>query len=479
MKAQKQAPSHTVILEKLFNDIFQAPDLKKEVLDYVQPGILQIHQMMETPSFLSAVGFEEKRQIENLLYRDLPNIVSDYTSLDVAYRNEKLLKNNLTHRENLMESLRFVLAKMNDLKNSAFTSQDTKANTIPQILEAKYGQVQTQIEPLKTGYNWNDLKASLPQKHLEQSGFIKKPAMLDEASDQQKVTLVDGKVQYRAKNLRASVLMRCKNLQNKYHKLMQNYKFLCFKYRLRQKWKMMLITTTIGSGFVVGIYQGMEMKHAKATFASVIHEMDSADNFFMKSRDAGMAQLVKMGNPNSLYYENNLKVNVDGMQVTARLSKVNRWTCEAMHNYLNEASLNQGYYMINGQKISSAVTDRDQYASDKHACNKIFDNEVSIQADMRTYEERQADHVKQAMMNAHQNDVDAVKNAQEKLTEAQINQVRLMREYQARQYQYQAYRQQSYHPTMPTPTYHGASSAGSYLGARYGSYSSSAGYRGY
>lgn len=470
MNAQKQLNNSVATLEKLFNDIFQAPDLKKEVLDYIQPGILEAHQMLGTTSFLSALGFEEKRQMENLLYRDLPNIVNDYTSLDLTYRNEKVLKNNLTHRENLMESLRFILAKMTDLKNSAFSNQDTKANTIPQILEAKYGQVETQIEPLKTAYSWNSLKTTLPQKHLEQSGFIKKPVILDEAMDQQKVKLVDGKIHYRARNLRASVMMQAKRLQKHYQKMMQNYKFICFKYRLRQKWKGIAITTFIASAFAVGITQGMEMKHAKATFANVIHEMNSADDFFITSGDAGLAQLVKMGNPNSLYYENNLKVSIDGKQVTARLSRLNRWTCEAMHHYLDEATLNQGYYMINAQKVSSGVTDRDQYAVDSRACSKIFDNEISIDADMRTYEERRADQVRQNLTNTHQHAQDAVKNAEERLSEAQIKQVRMMREYQARQYEYQAeyqaYRRESYHPTM--------SGAGSY--SSYRPYSSGVGY---
>jgi hypothetical protein len=436
--------NHTAILEKLFNDIFHAPDLKKDILDYIQPEVLQAHELLNRHNVNNNVNtqdktsslsleFEEHRQMENLLYRDLPNLVSDYISLDLSYRNEKKLKNNETHRQTLMQNLQFIVAKLNDLKESVFAGHDTKANTANQILEAKYGSLQTEVEPIESdSYNWSELKASLPQHYLEKTGFIqkaKKDSQLVHAdthtnTEQQKVTLVDGKIQYRAKNLKVAARMWLGNAKKTIRTKMthQTVKKIKTKLVFPGIPAMMIIGSV--SLFSMVVYDNATLASAKSTLSDVISAMNRHDT--EHSRDEAMKILQKMTNEQSLYYHKNLTVSFAGKTVTATLSDINQSTCETLHDYLDGATIMTGGYALNNAHIDSFVQDKDQYAHDTRLCH-AGSNSITVSEDMRTFNEQleqmQQLAEKEALMQSqikHQSVSNDARNMQKEITNSLI-----------------------------------------------------------
>lgn len=391
--------NHIQILEKLFNDVFHAPDLKKEILDYIQPDVIKAHQLIhhENHSGLIAQAFEEKRQLENLLYRDLPNLVSDYVSLDLAYRNEKKLKNQQTHRQTLMENLQFIVAKLADLQESVFAGHDTKANSANQILEAKYGQVQSEVEPVKSNYDWDRLKQSMLSKNLEKiySDSSVKDIQDRSIESQQKITLIDNEVQYRAKNGFVAITLRYHVLKEKFQnktglKTPADWK----RFRKTIKSKLffpgvpisMVLVSALGIGHMM--YQEVQEHNVKATLSDVISSMNA--NTTVNARDEAMKILQKMSNPDSLYYHKNLGIVFEGKKVTATISNISQSVCENIHGYLDSGTIMTNGYSLNGVHINSIVSDKDQYAHDEALCH-TGSNTIALSEDMTTINERIAE----------------------------------------------------------------------------------------
>lgn len=393
--------NHVQILEKLFNDVLHAPDLKKEILDYIQPDVLKAHQLIhnnhnENHAHGMTQTFEEKRQLENLLYRDLPNLVSDYVSLDLTYRNEKKLKNQQTHRQSLIENLQFIVAKLTDLQDSMFAGHDTKANSANQILEAKYGQPQTQVQPLKSHYDWDTLKKSLLSKNVEKAyshySFLNKGIKDDNFHSQQKIALINDQVQYRAKNRLIALALKyhtIKDCMKNKTGLKTDKDWQLFRQQIKKKLFFPGIPVAMVTLSLLSIIwisnQAAQTVNTKTTLSDVISSMNTTTT--VNARDEAMNILHKMTNPDSLYYHKNLTVAFEGKKVTATLGKMGKSVCEDMHTYLDTGAIMTDGYVLNGVHVNSLVNDKDQYAHDAALCH-TGNNTIVLSEDMTTTGER-------------------------------------------------------------------------------------------
>lgn len=196
-------------IENLLNDIYAQPDLKGGVFSYLQPHILKAYGLLKRDQLSIQTGrttevlftdIDKKIDMENILYRDLPEIIDVYSKMPLEYRNEHRLKNGKTHRQLLLDNLEILTHKLQALETSVYEGFDQKMSVKNRVFTEKYKEANfltngaLEYEPITQSddYRWK----KPVETALLNRDFIKE----EKNSDNQRIVLTEGVIEYKVKD---------------------------------------------------------------------------------------------------------------------------------------------------------------------------------------------------------------------------------------------------------------------------------------
>lgn len=140
MLSQKETTQPSV--EGVLNLIYTMPDLKDDVLGYLTPVLIKAYGLVkrdsEAPENARMFEHEDSRQMENILFHDLPELIDLYAQMPIGYRNEKNLKNGQTHRDVLINNLKLLVKSIQGLESRSFANVDKDMSVKGKIYQEKY-----------------------------------------------------------------------------------------------------------------------------------------------------------------------------------------------------------------------------------------------------------------------------------------------------------------------------------------------------
>lgn len=238
-------------IENLLNQIYDQIDLKQDIFDYVQPFILNAYALLRNDEVAKEQGninsilfkdIEQKLAVENILYRDLPGIVDIYIKMPLEYRNEKLVKNNKTHRQLLIDNIEILCKKLKSVEHDAYSQFDQSMRVSSRLIRERYEdnnfvqlsesalELETQDSALSSpsnnlqdNFNWQSVKSTLPKLFMKDQMT---PALAD---DNKKIVLNDSNIEYKVKDKHRHFM---NGVYDAYSKFVKNIKPLLSKKRV-------------------------------------------------------------------------------------------------------------------------------------------------------------------------------------------------------------------------------------------------------
>lgn len=192
-------------VETLLNDIYEMPDLKEDVFSYINPYILKASVLLNRTRRGEKVfdNKDNERKLENILYREFPDLVNAYGKMPIEYRNTHQLKTGKTSRQTLINSFHILTQSIRDIEHDSLKEANQLLEVKTQSLREKY-QVEnfTQTESeYSDRFNWKQYEQShvvSAQKLMEQSFYNPNHLMGNQQAAKKKVALsVNSKGQIR------------------------------------------------------------------------------------------------------------------------------------------------------------------------------------------------------------------------------------------------------------------------------------------
>lgn len=200
-------------IEKLLNKIYNEVDLK-DVFEFIQPFILNAYALLRHDEELKEEGkidqvlfkdLEQKVILQNILYRDFPGIIDIYTKTPLEYRNEKILRDNKTYRELLIENVEILCKRIKKIENDAYSQFDVSMKVSNTLIKDKYAdndylqlskdtlQAQSNIQyKVEDKFNWSKLKETTEKIFVKENKFKK--------DDNKKIVVTENQIQYKIKD---------------------------------------------------------------------------------------------------------------------------------------------------------------------------------------------------------------------------------------------------------------------------------------
>jgi hypothetical protein len=440
-------------LEQLFVKMYGADDLRSDVLGFIQPFILSANNLLSNngnnhkishnnnssnsnkgttkdarfseESFIH-LDMETQRKLENILYRDLPNLLDDYLELPINYRNQKKLISGKTHRETLIENIELLANQIHHLENTSFANEDAKARVKSKVLQERYG---LEFEPqadeaitLQSTFDFNDYQKvnekvlQLGRDHMKaSSNEANRPAM------EYQVRIENGQVEYRVKKNFKSFMSATYSLANKMVDSLASKaehvqtSISYTSHRLRKKKGSLLIAFT-ALAITAGVVEaGMNSQYliqasqnnfmTDSTILDDVRDLSHQENWhYDEGRAKNVQMFEKMMSPQSTYYmkgwsftnedgsdiaidpasktaKNTQGVNIDSYNndkqyVVATLSKISKSSCQEVLSdwYWNTTQNND--IMIN-QHLSHRTYDLDAKKQAAQLCD-LPSNQISF-----------------------------------------------------------------------------------------------------
>lgn len=165
-------------VETLLNDIYEMPDLKEDVFSYINPYILKASMLLTRTQRGEKVfdNQDNARKLENILYREFPDLVNAYRTMPIEYRNTHHLKTGKTARQTLINSFHILTQSIRDIEHDGLKDANQLLEVKNQSLREKY-QVEnfTQTESeYQDSFSWNSYEKAhvvSAQKLMEQSFY--------------------------------------------------------------------------------------------------------------------------------------------------------------------------------------------------------------------------------------------------------------------------------------------------------------------
>lgn len=137
-------PNLTQSIQSLYERFTNLPDLQNGVSEHMQALLNQVQTMLGNQNEFP-VDKEDLRKLENILQKDMPGLLDIYEKLPMVYRNEKLLKNHRTHRQNCIANLMLLSDIILDIEDKTISQFDNvmavQAHALREIYET--GNLQT------------------------------------------------------------------------------------------------------------------------------------------------------------------------------------------------------------------------------------------------------------------------------------------------------------------------------------------------
>jgi hypothetical protein len=98
-------------------------DLQQGVAQHMQALLNQVSTLLDGQNEFP-VDKEDLRKLENIVQKDMPGLLDIYEKLPMTYRNEKILKNNRTHRQNCIANLMLLSGIILDIEDRTISQFD-------------------------------------------------------------------------------------------------------------------------------------------------------------------------------------------------------------------------------------------------------------------------------------------------------------------------------------------------------------------
>jgi hypothetical protein len=121
--AQSLNPALTQSIQNLYGRFTNLADLQDGVSEHMQALLNQMQTLLNNQNEFP-VDKEDLRKLENILQKDMPGLLDIYEKLPMMYRNEKLLKNHRTHRQNCIANLMLLSDIMLDIEEKTISQFD-------------------------------------------------------------------------------------------------------------------------------------------------------------------------------------------------------------------------------------------------------------------------------------------------------------------------------------------------------------------
>lgn len=145
-------------IEELLKQMYAQPDLKGGVFNFITPIIQKAEKYLQ-----KKLDVEQKYALENLIYKEIPELVNRYVTMPIAYRNEKLIKDGKTHRQMLINNFELLAQSFNKIENDIYANVDIEASVQTRVLQTKY-QMPVLIEAdhsyqkVEDDFQWSEVK---------------------------------------------------------------------------------------------------------------------------------------------------------------------------------------------------------------------------------------------------------------------------------------------------------------------------------
>jgi hypothetical protein len=165
-------------VELLLNDIYEMPDLKEDVFSYINPYILKASVLLNRTRRGEKVfdNKDNERKLENILYREFPDLVNAYGKMPIEYRNTHRLKTGKTSRQTLISSFHILTQSIRDIEHDSLKDANQLLEVKNQSLREKYqvdNFTETESE-YHDNFNWGQYERShvvSAQNLMEQSFY--------------------------------------------------------------------------------------------------------------------------------------------------------------------------------------------------------------------------------------------------------------------------------------------------------------------
>lgn len=210
IKSQKDSTQPSV--EGVLNTIYEMPDLQEDVFSYLNPVLLKAYGLLsrEKREDIRLFEHEDRRQLENILFHDLPELINLYAQMPIAYRNEKKLKTGQTHREVLINNIKLLVKSIQGLEAQSFTNVDQDMNVKTKVYEEKYkvalayeAEMESESDTQFTNrFNWDKYQ----QQHQPDLTMKNLETIYGKSENEHVIRVRDGKIEYQAKDKVKAVL---------------------------------------------------------------------------------------------------------------------------------------------------------------------------------------------------------------------------------------------------------------------------------
>lgn len=111
-------------LDKLTTQLAANPDLRSDVLPFLLPTIAKLKQIASFIEDKKQDNMEAYYEFNSICTNYLPTTIQSFCSLPIEYRNTKVLKNNKTARELLIEDLQKIIAQTDVVEDSLLSKEE-------------------------------------------------------------------------------------------------------------------------------------------------------------------------------------------------------------------------------------------------------------------------------------------------------------------------------------------------------------------
>jgi hypothetical protein len=136
-------------LIRFFTDLARTPDLNESVLMILKPALLRSYSLI-SGEHKNTFSPENRRKIENILGRDFPKLLSIYQTIPLDTRNEQIITDNKTYRQNLIENFAYLVAKLREIEEEALHSVQQQTLMTNQVIREYYGNLNITPESKST-----------------------------------------------------------------------------------------------------------------------------------------------------------------------------------------------------------------------------------------------------------------------------------------------------------------------------------------
>jgi hypothetical protein len=130
------------LLVKFLTSLENTPDLSDSVVPVLKPALLRSYSLI-SGKYKNTFTPTSRHKVENILVRDFPKLLATYQKIPLDTRNESVLENGKTYRQNLLESFAYLIAKLREIEETELESLNQETRINDQIMHEYYGNLQS------------------------------------------------------------------------------------------------------------------------------------------------------------------------------------------------------------------------------------------------------------------------------------------------------------------------------------------------